>query len=309
MERVFLATLQDGTPQIVMEANSARKGFIIDNLSETIPVIVTAKGPKPGSDVDQVQDISFSKVPTSGSFKFRYFGQESVACDFDFLDSDVQTQLRLIPGLENVVVTAVAMDSGIDEGFSVTMTGAPTPGPLLEIIENTLKVDGQADVQVISFDSVPDAGTWKIRYKEVFNKVLFSVLTQEFAFDITSSELQSYLRGFFNDSTLTVTGDFSLGFTVTFGEWKGYRSEFTFEENKLTDGGTPVEITAAHSQNGILDEDVTASLSESVAGVYQDTGWVADPEGAVNSQDSNTQNVIYAEATGGSAQIRVQEIF
>lgn len=80
------------------------------------------------------QTITFLEVPTSGSFKLSYGGEDSASIDWDDTASDVQTALRALTGLSDVTVTG-----DFENGFVVTFENVPPVAPLLEQKENTLE--------------------------------------------------------------------------------------------------------------------------------------------------------------------------
>lgn len=85
--------------------------------------------------IDEVQTITFSGTPTSGSFKLRFDLQETVAINWDDTNTEVQTALNNLSNLSSVVVTG-----DFATGFVVTFTGADgeQDQSLLEVFANTL---------------------------------------------------------------------------------------------------------------------------------------------------------------------------
>ncbi len=75
----------------------------------------------------------FSDVPTLGQFKIQYGMTATDFLDYDATAAEIQTALRLLAGLENVVVTGNFADNFIVtfEGFSVS------PG-LGQVVSSTL---------------------------------------------------------------------------------------------------------------------------------------------------------------------------
>lgn len=78
------------------------------------------------------QKITFSKVPTVGSFVLYYGLEDTDSIAFSATAADIQTELREIPGLANVTVTG-----SFSSGFVVTFVGVSSPA-LLEAVNNTL---------------------------------------------------------------------------------------------------------------------------------------------------------------------------
>jgi uncharacterized phage protein gp47/JayE len=95
--------------------------------------------------VDEVQKITFARVPTSGSFKITYSGNDTASINSAATNSTVQTAIRAIAGLEDVTVSG-----NFTSGFTITFTGDSglQDQPLLTITSNTL-ADGSGAISAI----------------------------------------------------------------------------------------------------------------------------------------------------------------
>jgi uncharacterized phage protein gp47/JayE len=67
---------------------------------------------------------------------------------------------------------------------------------------------GQSCIQLITFSTVPTAGTWTI--------TLGGFTTAALAFNATAAQVQAAIQGLLFASGCTVTGNYAIGFTVTF---------------------------------------------------------------------------------------------
>lgn len=92
---------------------------------------------------DEIQKISFSAIPTSGTFKVGYRDQETGAFTPAAIAQDIQDELNSMNFLSEVEVTG---DFAL--GFTVSFLGADgkIDHELLEIIENPLAIAGPIDV-------------------------------------------------------------------------------------------------------------------------------------------------------------------
>lgn len=100
----------------------------------------TETGSLSAAGIDEVQDIDFSAVPSSGDFKLQYNGSETTAAiPYTATNTDVQNALNALTSLSAVVVTG-----DFTAGFTVTFAGADgeQDQPLLVAVDNTL--DGGA---------------------------------------------------------------------------------------------------------------------------------------------------------------------
>ena len=91
----------------------------------------------------EVQSISFSGVPASGSFVANYDGDASAAIDWDDTASEVQTKLRAIEGLEEVVVTGSMATS-----LEILMDGVAGDISLITTTSNTLQTSAPAAIVI-----------------------------------------------------------------------------------------------------------------------------------------------------------------
>lgn len=73
------------------------------------------------------QTVIFSTEPTDGTFTLSYGMLSTTDLDFDATEGEIQTALRLVTGLENVLV------EGIEDGLSITFVGIETPSTLTAV--------------------------------------------------------------------------------------------------------------------------------------------------------------------------------
>jgi uncharacterized phage protein gp47/JayE len=92
--------------------------------------------------IDEVQKLSFDSVPTGGTFKLQFGGQDTPAMDQTTTNTDIQNNLNALNDLSEVAVTG-----DFATRFTVTFAGADgkQDQALLIISENTL-VDGATQV-------------------------------------------------------------------------------------------------------------------------------------------------------------------
>lgn len=95
-----------------------------------------------------VQTISFSSVPTVGTWTVTYDGNTSGSLAYNISAADLQTALRLVTGLGSVTVSGTA---GVS--YAVTMTGATASGSATSIpaMTTTTTTLGIKEVQLLTF--------------------------------------------------------------------------------------------------------------------------------------------------------------
>lgn len=79
------------------------------------------------------QKLSFSKVPDAGTFKIGFGVLTTGSLAFNASAADIQTALRLLSGLSNVVVTG-----NYSAGFILTFVGSSSPVTIGDVTESTL---------------------------------------------------------------------------------------------------------------------------------------------------------------------------
>ena len=229
MERLISVPLVADTAQKILQANPGRKGFIVENLTADTTVSISIGAEPPSEEVAEVRLLTFSAVPSAGSFKLTYMGQETAAIAHDDDNTDVEAALQAIPGLSTVGVTG-----DFTSGFEITFdTGSPVRPEKLFVSSNTLSITGQDDTQKISFSGTPEIGSFKLTFIEQGENLLIKKTTTPIPWSISAANLQVFLRGFMNDSQLTCTGSFASGFTITFKSKRGDLKKLVVGENSL----------------------------------------------------------------------------
>lgn len=94
---------------------------------------------------DEVQTITFSGTPTSGSFKLKYNTETTATINYDAINTDVQDALNALASLSAVTVTG-----NFAAGFVVTFAGADgkQEQPILVEDSNTLDDGGAVTITI-----------------------------------------------------------------------------------------------------------------------------------------------------------------
>lgn len=113
-------------------------------------------------------------------------------------------------------------------------------------IATILAGSGVDEVQKINFSDVPDAGSWQIDFDGQQTGVL--------AFNISAGLLQTELNNLSNLSAVTVTGNFTIGFTINFLGADGQKPQpqITIINNTLTKTSNPITATPTTLTEGVL---------------------------------------------------------
>lgn len=200
----------------------------------------------------EIQSISFSGEPDSGSFVLNYGPYATSALDFDASASDVQTALRLLPGLIAITVTG-----SVAEGFLVTFTGVAGDLDLLTVTDNTLEIAAVIEQQTIIPDNSAIDGTFKLNYAGNPTSVL--------QYDASAATIQAALRLLAGLESVTVDGDLvslSQTITVTFVGVDGDAELLTVTDNTIP----AVILTVSELAQGTDAEAVDVTVSEIIPG-------------------------------------------
>lgn len=126
---------------------------------------------------------------------------------------------------------------------------------------------GTDEVQDIDFSAVPDAGAWTLTFD--------GQETTSLAYNDNATAIQSALNGLSNLSGVTVSGNYTSGFTVTFSGSDGQQDQLLLQSgtNTLTHTSTQVNLTFAETTKGVLP-NVSIDVEAQDAGLinaYADT--------------------------------------
>lgn len=259
-------------------------------LAENAPLLsVTANGAVVAGSAE-IQVVSFSGgTANAGAFKLSYGGNTTGSLAFDASAGAVQTALRLLAGL-----SAVTVSGSMGAGYTVTFTGLNANIALMTVVENTVNVAAITEVQKIAFSSVPDEGSFRIKYG--------TPQTGLIPYNTDAANVQAELRTILALAAVTVAGNFTSGFTITFTGVSGDATAVTVANNTLktlTVASTPTITTETA---GVAQVNLTS-------GVVQDTAGVADTacSAAVTTQTAGADGAActasVAHTTPGAAAI------
>lgn len=95
--------------------------------------------------VDEIQDISFDAVPTSGTFKLQYKSETTIAINWDDVNTDIEDALNNLNGLSGVTVAGT-----FAAGFTITFAGSDGKQEqvLLISVDNTLDAGGAVVITI-----------------------------------------------------------------------------------------------------------------------------------------------------------------
>ncbi|MCK5605104.1 hypothetical protein KAR91_24655, partial [Candidatus Pacearchaeota archaeon] len=130
-----------GTPATVIPA-----GTVLSVAGDTDSKFATDNEVTLIAGTDEIQDVDFSAVPTSGVFKLVFEGETTAAINWDDSNTDVQTALNNLTALSGVVVTG-----NFTAGFTITFSGddGKKPQSALTFTDNTLDSGGAVTITIV----------------------------------------------------------------------------------------------------------------------------------------------------------------
>jgi hypothetical protein len=148
-------------------------------------------------------------------------------------------------------------------------------------------VDTADVVQIdhIAFPSVPASGAWKLKYGA-------SLTTGSLAFGANAAAVQTALRLLTGLSSVTVTGDYTAGFDVTFTGVTGAAAALTVVSNSLQDA-TPVDVIPVVT---VTTPGTTAS-TETLSAAITRTESLVQYFGILSAEIPSQVNMLAAAAT------------
>jgi len=188
------------------------------------------------AEVKELQTITFSEVPTAGTYTITVNAQTTAAIAYNANNAAIKAALEALASLTTVTVTGdysagltVQYDNPVLSG-QATVTSSLT-GAVGEAIVVTPSVvtEGVAEVsqvQTLNFDSVPTSGSFTI--------TIGAETTTAINYSMSAADVQAALLALTAVVDATVSGNFSAGFTITFLDPDIGFPEITISNNNLS---------------------------------------------------------------------------
>jgi hypothetical protein len=274
--------------------------------------------------VNETHCINFDIVPNSGNWKLDFNGQVTASLAYDISAANLKSALE---ALSTIGSGNVEVDDTQDDTYRVRYIGSlqkqPVPHILVEdtnnlisaadvsavvtattegrvvsagvneiqILNFTLVPDiGIDEIQKITFDQVPDAGNWSLTFE--------SQTTSSMVYNANAAAVEAALEALstIGSGNVTVSGDYSAGFTITFvGD---------LEETDVT------QITLASSTLTKTAAAVVVTISTTTQG-YDPGRWSIEFDGKTtdllesNASAATIESALEALSTIGSGNVTV----
>lgn len=150
---------------------------------------------------------------------------------------------------------------------------------------------GTNAVQTITFSAVPDAGQWSLTFD--------GETTSTMAFNDVAGTVQTNLNALSNLSAVTVTGDYTAGFVVTFAGADGSQeqSALHYTTNTLENTSVAVSITITETTAGVLPNFDVAIEAVTAGNIPAYAGTLTVIETPISGVDSVTNAADITQGT------------
>lgn len=198
-----------------------------------ITVATTAEGT---TGVKDIQLLTYSAVPTAGTFTLTFESQTTAAINFSDSNATIKSKIEALAAIVTVTVTGsfaaghtIQFDDPV-QNISLAIVGSNTlvDGVTPVTVTPTTLQEGilaVKEVQTLTFGSVPVAGQFKL---DISGETTTAINHTQGA-----TELKAALDALPSIGSTTVTGSFSAGFTITFDTPVAPIAQATVFENSL----------------------------------------------------------------------------
>lgn len=208
----------------------------------------------------EVQTMTMAGSPTQGTFALSWGGETTSALAYNANAATVQAALRLLTGLSAVTCSGT-LSSGMTVTFAagsgdVAMITADVSNLLISTSTTTAGSAGTNEVQTVTLDESPNAGTFTLTHS--------SVESDPIAYNASAATMQTILNNM-GIATFSVSGAAGGPYVVTFGGSLAQQnvSLFTADESGLSNAQPSGAITTL--VNGSPDSG-SITITETVAG-------------------------------------------
>jgi len=220
------------------------------------------------------------------------------------LDNAAQnTGLVRLGAAKSTVTGRISADIGttVPVGFRASVTGDSTA--IFETVQSGTVTTGIDEVQTVTFSSVPTSGVFKLVHET--NE------TVDINWDDTNTEIQTALNNLASLSAVTVTGNYTDGFVVTFTGADGDQEQplLTTADNTLSDGAA-VNVTVTETTKGYLpfvDLSMVATVTGPVVANAGSLTVIDTPTAGVNSI-TNLSNAVQGRDQETDVEFKLRRI-
>lgn len=204
-------------------ATVSEHGILVfpETLQKTTPLDITIDTTTEGvTAVSEVQKLSYGATPVSGTFKITIGAETTATINWNDSNATIKTKIEALTAITTVTVTG-----SFAAGHTITFDSPVGPVDQIVITDNLLLdgsaatvvitpttitegVTGVSEVQTINFSAVPTVGEFTLN--------IDTEITAPVNYTQGAPELKAAIEALPSITTVTVTGDYTTGFTITF---------------------------------------------------------------------------------------------
>lgn len=207
---------------------------------------------------DEVQDVTYGSVPTSGTFNFSIASEQTTAINWDDTSGDIQTALNDLNSFSGITVSG-----NFSIGHTVTFAGADgkQPQPTLIAINNTLSDGSPVSITIVETTPGVNQGTVATTATQAGPKVANAT---------TLNQIDTPVSGL---SSVSNPLDAVVG--------RDIETDAAYRLRQLTRLVTSLAGTTSAIRNAILElnEDATESTQIVAVTVFENTTLITDGDG------------------------------
>jgi len=263
---------------------------IDNNLSPTTSITISTITQYGSDDTyNEIQKIDFLEVPTEGLWSIIFDDEVTTPIYYNATTVIIQ---EVLENLSNIGVNDVLVTGSYTNGFSIEFKNAlgNKDLPQITITKNSLKYkggtsqlvnlsvsttqEGQAaalgnnEIQKITFQTVPDSGTFKIKFDtETTNAIPYDTLVGNI-----KTELEFFSS--IGVGNINVSGDFSTGFSLEFiGSLakQDIQNEFEIVDNLLFRTNAPVSVEIIEELKGTSSANTLRDAGGDIVNITSET--------------------------------------
>lgn len=194
---------------------------VLSRSTTSVPTYVLVEVEGVTSTTSEVQTVYFQTVPTAGTWKLNIEGAFTDALAYNISAADLQTAVNALSPITSATVTG-----SNSLGYKITITSPQRDFATFTVTDSSLTTTalystavpvspttiteggvGISEVQKLQYDAVPTGGYMQI--------TIGSETTDRLYHNVANAEIKRQLDAFSAIISCTVTGDFSVGHTIT----------------------------------------------------------------------------------------------
>lgn len=213
--------------------------------------------------VPEVQRLDFSSVPDSGDYTITIGAESTTALAFNASNATIKAALEAFTAITTVTVTGnytdgivITFDSPVQNFGPITVVDTLLTGATAVTVFPSVTTEGIAgvsEVQTMTFSEAPTAGTYTI--------TINAETTASIAYNASNATIKTELEALASITTVTVTGSYASGVSITFDNPVGPIAQLTVSSLLTGAVGNASVATVTEITKGVTEIVEVQTLS------------------------------------------------